>query len=226
MVTLCNPYFSKVLPLMGDYTVMQISMNQPDEAIASALGSSFQTNGFAVITDHGVHPSLLAEVYGQVENLFALPREVLMSFHNPDWFGQVGYTPPQIETAKDASVPDEKDFWHIKREDDPGAELKNVWPDEGNLVRFKHVTLVLYDMLETLGTRLLGAIDTYLGLPKVSLPGMVKGGKSILRLLHYPPTAGDEAGLRAAGHEDINFITLLVAATQSGLEIDPLGDGN
>jgi isopenicillin N synthase-like dioxygenase len=40
-------------------------------------------------------------------------------------------------------------------------------------------------------------------------------------LIHYPPLADDRdpRSVRAAPHEDINLITLLVEATDSGLEI-------
>ncbi len=53
------------------------------------------------------------------------------------------------------------------------------------------------------------------------LPKMVENGNSIIRVIHYPVCDGfDEPGvMRAAAHEDINLITLLPEATQSGLEL-------
>src|SRR5690606_36470170 len=44
---------------------------------------------------------------------------------------------------------------------------------------------------------------------------------SILRLLHYPPVPADADPrcVRAAPHEDINLITILVSATTSRLEL-------
>lgn len=49
---------------------------------------------------------------------------------------------------------------------------------------------------------------------------------SLLRLIHYPPVdpSMPREAVRAAAHEDINFITLLLAANEPGLEI--LGKGN
>ena len=49
-------------------------------------------------------------------------------------------------------------------------------------------------------------------------------GNSILRLLHYPPIQqelGPQDGphIRAAPHEDINVITLLLGAEEAGLEV-------
>jgi isopenicillin N synthase-like dioxygenase len=41
----------------------------------------------------------------------------------------------------------------------------------------------------------------------------------VLRLLHYPPVPADAPGVRAAAHEDINTITLLLGAEEAGLEL-------
>ena len=53
------------------------------------------------------------------------------------------------------------------------------------------------------------------------LKNMIHGSKTnLLRIIHYPPFSGkeDNRSLRAAAHEDINLITLLVAGTRPGLE--------
>jgi isopenicillin N synthase-like dioxygenase len=51
---------------------------------------------------------------------------------------------------------------------------------------------------------------------------MIVDGNSIIRALHYPPLAAEQfksGAVRAAAHEDINFITILCEATESGLEL-------
>ena len=44
-------------------------------------------------------------------------------------------------------------------------------------------------------------------------------GNSVLRLIHYPPVTDKTNLLRARAHADINLITLLVGAEESGLEV-------
>ena len=68
---------------------------------------------------------------------------------------------------------------------------------------------------------LLEAISIGLEIDKNFLPEMAKDGNSILRCIHYPPTQGHDTKnrVRAAAHGDINLITLLVGATDSGLEL-------
>ena len=50
---------------------------------------------------------------------------------------------------------------------------------------------------------------------------MVTDGNSICRLLHYPSVKDLDTNhsMRAAAHADINLLTLLVGATDSGLEL-------
>jgi isopenicillin N synthase-like dioxygenase len=68
---------------------------------------------------------------------------------------------------------------------------------------------------------MLEALTGPLELPQTYFRQMTEDGNSILRLLHYPPLAegADPRSVRAAAHEDINLITILVAATTSGLEL-------
>ena len=51
---------------------------------------------------------------------------------------------------------------------------------------------------------------------------MIDGSKTnLLRIIHYPPFEGNEDSnaYRAAAHEDINLVTLLIGGHQPGLEI-------
>ena len=67
---------------------------------------------------------------------------------------------------------------------------------------------------------LLRALAEYFDMPRDTFASMMTVGNSILRVIHYPPVRPDQApAVRAAAHEDINLITLLCEATDSGLEI-------
>ena len=51
---------------------------------------------------------------------------------------------------------------------------------------------------------------------------MIKDSQSnLLRVIHYPPITGNEepSSIRAAAHEDINLLTMLVAGTEPGLQV-------
>ncbi len=188
-------------------------------AFSRDLMRGLQAYGFIVLTDHGVPQRVLDDAYRLAEELFALPEATKRASAG----GLRGYTPFGTEHAKGVATPDLKEFWQIGREDaktpGDGTFPANVWPEQP--AGFRATFRALYDALDAAGLTLLEALAPELGLPKNHFNAMVRSGNSILRLLHYPPIAGDvEPGaVRAAAHEDINFITLLVAAKGAGLEL-------
>lgn len=181
--------------------------------------------GFIILKDHGVDTALLHKAYALLEEFYKLPESTKRSYISKAGGGQRGYTPFGQEHAKDAQVMDLKEFWHVGREVAPGHPLKdqfypdNIWPTE--VPEFKPVFTKLYADLESAGQVMLEALTGPLEVPKDFFKTMTFEGNSILRLLHYPPIpeGTDPRCLRAAAHEDINFITILPAATASGLQL-------
>ena len=197
------------------------SASHPDD-FARAIGSSFERFGFAVVADHGIDPALIASAEAKAKALFALPQAVKRRYLMEGGAGQRGYTPFGVETARGSSEGDLKEFWHIGRELPPGHRFasqmpNNVWPEE--IVSFRDTFLALFDAFDRTGLRILSAIALYLGLDPHYFDGAVADGNSILRLLHYPPIGPDAPGIRAGAHEDINAITLLLGAEESGLQL-------
>jgi len=73
---------------------------------------------------------------------------------------------------------------------------------------------------------LLEAIGRALDTPENFFKDMIDDGNTVLRTIHYPPTQGEDTqnSVRAGAHEDINLITLLVGAEESGLEVQNPND--
>lgn len=187
-----------------------------------ALFEGFKYFGFIILKDHKVSHDLLRRAYDKSAEFFALPEKDKTPFFRTD--GQRGYTPFGREHAKDSKHPDLKEFWHVGREfdaDSPLAEIypPNMWPEKP--AGFKETFIELYDALEEAGMVMLEALAPSLNVPRDFFRNMATDGNSILRLLHYPPVPeGMKAGpIRAAAHEDINLITILVAANGAGLQL-------
>jgi isopenicillin N synthase-like dioxygenase len=67
---------------------------------------------------------------------------------------------------------------------------------------------------------MLRAIALYLGLDEMYFDDKIHNGNSILRPIHYGPiTTEPQNAVRAAEHEDINLITLLMGASADGLQV-------
>lgn len=187
------------------------------------LYAGLKDYGFIVLKDHDVSQQLLDQAYTLLEKFYALPVETKMKYGKVAG-GQRGYTPFGKEHAKDSPVMDLKEFWHVGREVPASHKFakyypNNVWPEE--VPEFKPVFTELYNSLNQAGKTMLQALTFPLDVPQNYFDYMVEDGNSILRLLHYPPipTGADPRCLRAAPHEDINLITILPAATASGLQL-------
>lgn len=191
-------------------------------AFAKAIGASFARYGFAVIGDHGLSQAKIDAANADTKAFFALPDAVKRCYQIEGVFGQRGYTPFGTEIAKGAAHVDLKEFWHVGRELPPGHPNRvtmpdNVWPAE--IPGFREHESWLYRALEDLGDKMLSAIAVYLGLDPGFFEPTTRDGNSVLRLLHYPPAPFDGPNVRAAAHEDINTITLLLGAEEAGLEL-------
>ncbi len=203
--------------------IASVSLERPLPEFADELGRSFAEYGFAIVRDHGIPSDLIARAEEKSREFFALPEAVKMQYHLEGKGGARGYTPFGIERAKDAAVHDLKEFWHVGRTLPPGDPLEpymppNVWPAE--VESFRDTFETLYREFEKCGLRILSAIALHLGLDEHWFDPTVKDGNSVMRLLHYPPVPQEAEGrIRAAAHEDINTITLLLGAEEAGLEL-------
>ncbi len=194
-----------------------------DEDLAKDLGISFQRFGFALVSDHGLDPALVARGWELTAAFFAQGEAAKRRWHITGGGGQRGYTPFGTEIAKGAAVHDLKEFWHVGRELPTGDSLAatmpaNVWPNAPD--GFRETFTALFAEFDRIGARILSHIAVWLGLAPDWFDPAIAGGNSILRLLHYPPIPGDTGGaIRAGAHEDINLITLLLGAEEAGLEL-------
>ena len=223
---------------LSDYTSCDTSLRS--RGIAT-LGGALVDIGFVVVEGHQVDGGLIREVYALWQRFFALDEAAKRRYAEVEG-GARGYTPFGVEHARDNPTPDLKEFWHVGQELAPDHPLAheyppNVWPRE--LPELRQPTLALYHELERVAELLLMALAEHFALPEETFAAMMRGGNSVRRILHYPPvpqaapaiqaipeTAGQDGSppavapaLRAAPHEDINLVTLLCEATDSGLEL-------
>lgn len=190
------------------------------------LGEAYQNIGFVAIKNHGLTDELQENLYAAVKKFFALPDEVKKKYEIEGLAGQRGYTGKGKEHAKGRNTGDLKEFYHVGQEVDKNDPIlsqypANVFPEE--VPEFKTYTLAAFRILEEAGLQMLRAIALYLGLPENYFDAKAKKGNSILRPIHYFPIENpDEVpadAVRAAEHEDINLITLLMGASADGLQV-------
>lgn len=182
--------------------------------------------GFIVLNPYDFSFDLIDQAYEKYKDFFALPLATKMQYFG-DNGGQRGYVPRLVEHAKNSKHPDLKEFWHIGRELDSINAYKgtsdypeNIWPDSC-INDFKSIGLAVYKQLDQVATSLFHSLAHSLDVPQSYFEDMTRDGNSILRTIHYPPLIEftEQDSIRAGAHEDINLITLLVGATDGGLEL-------
>ena len=192
------------------------TVNYTDSNAAHEFTRSLRQTGFSVLTHHPVPIELVDQVYAEWADFFSSESKINYLF-DPD--KQDGFFPIGSESAKGYSTKDLKEFYHIY----PWGRYPN---------EISGATSELYGHLVELTSVLLGWIqdetpDHVKSLFSIPLPEMIKRSKTnLLRILHYPPLDGGEEpeAIRGAAHEDINLITLLVAGTQPGLQVQDLNN--
>lgn len=183
------------------------------EAFRAGLFAGLTDYGFIILGDHGVPGELLDRAYALAGEFFALPEAEKRAACG----GLRGYTPFGTEHARDHAVPDLKEFFQVGR--DAAHCPRNTWP--ARPPAFRETFTQLFAALDTAGRVLLEALAPALQLPPTWFEERVAAGNSVLRVIHYPPVAADAppGAVRSAAHEDINLLTLLVAARGSGLQL-------
>ncbi len=201
--------------LSGDSTLKQNFVNE--------LGRAYEDIGFVAIRGHLLKENTSSGLYNQCKEFFNLPDDIKLKYENLEIAGQRGYTSFGKEHAKGRNVGDLKEFWHFGQTVIGEDPIKNEYPDNvkvNELPEFYSFGINAYSELEKTGMFMLRAIAIYLGLDEFYFDDKIRNGNSILRPIHYPPiTAEPETAVRAAEHEDINLITLLMGASAEGLQV-------
>lgn len=173
---------------------------------------SLRKTGFAVLKNHPISTSMIKKVYKDWGEFFASEdkHHYLFDEHDHD-----GFFPMEVsEVAKGFDIKDIKEYYHYY----PWARQPACIGPE---------TLQLFNEMSRLAGELLGWIEQETPeeiRAKFSIPlseMITSCPRTLLRILHYPPLTGNEqpGAVRAAEHSDINLITLLPAATDSGLQV-------
>ena len=179
-----------------------------------AFEKSLRDTGFVTISNHPIPHDLIDNVYSEWEGFFSNNDKFKYLF---DKNSQDGFFPFLTENAKDSTIKDLKEFYHIY----PWGKLPHSIGSS---------TMILFDEILSLATELLGWIEQ--ACPSeignnfsIPLKSMINESTSnLFRIIHYPPIgeSDDASALRAAAHEDINLITVLIAGSEPGLQAQDL----
>jgi isopenicillin N synthase-like dioxygenase len=182
-----------------------------------ALDEACREWGFFQVTQHGIDPSVFADLFAAVREFFAQPadvkRRISRTADNP-W----GYFDQELTK----NTLDWKQIYDFGPAD--GVSLRPQWPD--SMPQFQPAVSAFYAQCEQLARRLLAAISINLGIASAELQQHFDGNhSSFLRLNYYPVCpfpSGQQLGINE--HTDAGALTVLLQDDQPGLEV--LRNGN
>ena len=188
-----------------------LTIDYHSSEFGSELTTSLKNTGFAVIKNHPISDQLINQIYDEWKLFFNSDSKHNYLFHPVK---QDGYFPYLSENAKGRTVKDLKEFYHIYNWGRYPSEIS----DKTNLLisEFKKMA---YKLLADINNHSPNSIKNSYSMP---LNEMIQNSdQNLLRIIHYPPLMGEEnpSAIRAGAHEDINLITLLVAGSESGLQV-------
>ena len=182
--------------------------NLRDVGFGPAFKESVLNTGFAVVTHHGIDHGLIRECQDSWRQFFLDELGYKNTFASTT-DGNQGYKGMKSEKAVGATVADLKEFYHWR----PGKLLPGgVAPP----------TEKLFAQLEDVGLLMLNILDFYNDFNTEYMDSCDNSDNTILRTIYYPAMRDckvEPGSVRSAAHEDINFITLLVAASAPGLQV-------
>lgn len=162
---------------------------------------SISTYGFAVINNHGISFDYIRSIQKLWQQFFKSSLEEKNLYVNIE-DNNLGYSKFEKETAVGFKKPDPKEYFQLNRVSKVPLKLSET-------------TTNLFKILEKIGLKLLYILgDNTDKFTKCC----ENSEKTIIRSIYYPVVPNSEK-IRAEQHQDINMITLLVAATSPGLEI-------
>jgi isopenicillin N synthase-like dioxygenase len=177
-----------------------------------AFTRSLRETGFAVIVNHPLPHELVQQIYDEWLAFFESDAKYAYRYSDDDqdgWFG-----PDVSETAKGNTVRDIKEFFHVY----PWGKYPTEVSDAA--LRYAEISKGIAEtLLQWVQDNTPAEVAASFSRP---LPRMMDGStRTLLRVLRYPPLAGDEPpdAVRAAAHEDINLLTVLPAANEPGLQV-------
>ena len=194
-----------------------VDMQGPETKMIEQLGRAFTEFGFASLVNHGLSHELCERSYAVTREVFAHPDARLAQYCDAEGRGgYAGFNRYKVEHAEGRrdDQGDLKRFWHCRRDGKP-----NIAPDD-LVPAFGSTMLEMFADLDELSFRVMEWTARFWGVDPSHFTDAIRGGDSLLRVIHYPEIPPEDAHLvRSSEHTDINWVTLLPAATRAGLEI-------
>lgn len=191
--------------------ILKIDFRSPNAP--KMLVESLHTTGFAVFTHHPLDTAKIEAAYQEWRSFFNSDAKYRYDFNPETQAGYLGKNHYHQAANSKIGVKDLKEVYQLYVPHGPYPSELSSLPKE-----------LFYEKFD-LGKKLLQWIESE-SPPEVKtcfkepLANLLSMERTLYRAIHYPPVIAPEIGaVRAAAHEDFGLITILPAATESGLQV-------
>jgi isopenicillin N synthase-like dioxygenase len=199
-------------------------------ALAHQLATVCHEVGFMVVTDHGIDPNLVDDVFDLMDRFFALGDEDKRRIDkaaSPQFRGWEAVGSELTNNRVD--VREQIDLWTEWPVADASGPVHhrllgpNQWMPDNILPGHRDITLRWMAELGRLADELLSLLAIGLGIDSTHFATLFGDQPmSLTKMIHYPPTPAGAAGVNA--HHDTGFLTLLAPGPTPGLQVLNLDD--
>lgn len=187
------------------------TINYLDNDAPEKFNQALVDTGFALLSHHPLNDEHVKALYQEWKFFFNSPFKHKYPYKNET---QEGYFPFRSANAKGTTHKDLMEFYNLYSWGKYPEEISELALNLHN-----QLTELAVILLQWLDQQMPAEVRNHLEMPLASM--IVNSHKHLMRIIHYPPLEGSEhpAEVRAAAHEDGNFITLLLAPNMPGLQI-------
>ena len=196
-------------------------------ALAQRLGDICHHVGFVIVTNHGMEPRVVGDVFEEIGRFFALPEAEKRSIDKRNSRHFRGWEPVGSEyTNNRPDMREQIDLWtgHPARAPDAMPRYlrllgPNQWPPDDVAPGFKPALNRWLAEMPLLADDLLRLLALSLGLEENHFDRLFGAERmSLTKLIGYPETPPGQFGVNP--HHDAGFLTLLAPGETPGLEIE------
>ena len=192
------------------------------QAVAREIYHACHEIGFIYLKNVEISPSLIEQLFTEMQQFFALPLAAKNQLAWSDEFSNCGYIGIERERLAPAQAGDLKEAFNIGKEiqaEDLDFFSLNHLPQGKE--KFRQTVVDFYQVCTEAANTICQAFALALGLPEFFFLDNHNEQNHTLRLLHYPPlNQSPKLGqIRAGEHSDYGSFTLLFQDEVGGLEI-------
>jgi len=195
--------------------------------LAERLREICHNVGFFIVTNHGIDPSVVDDVFAISKRFFALPQDKKLLIDKRKSRHFRGWEPEGAEyTNNRPDIREQIDLWSEHPARAPDVEPlyyrllgPNQWPPEDVLPGFRPILERWFTELGGLAGELMQILALGLGLEADHFEKLFGEERMCLtKLINYPATPPGQFGVNA--HHDAGFLTVLAPGEVAGLEIE------